>query len=217
MYRTKGYTFNRFRDKYLQYKWDSATRVFKSDGVTDTLPQDAHPIEAQYNEHELWTTHAHQIIRNSPPPGPPVIDTVTAIDGPDMAGSDGSVERRTGDQACAACVQYKGTRYSTSVWYPLSNLATSYRSELEGIYHTMQINGEVGAPKSTEQYVDNQQAIKSVTTDFKSAHQNLSADADIILACKQLQQKWQCQLNLKWIKAHQSDATDKSTLTPSHY
>ena len=41
------------------------------------------------------------------------------------------------------------------------------------------------------------------------------ADADIIPACKQLQQRWKCQLDLKWIEAHQRDTIDETSNAPS--
>jgi hypothetical protein len=83
-----------------------------------------------------------------PLPPPSAIQLSVANTGPNMAGSDGSVNPSGGDRACAycICIQTGGLRHCRAMWYPSSTYSTSHRSELEGVYNTLLIRRNFAPP-----------------------------------------------------------------------
>ena len=62
--------------------------------------------------------------------------------------------------------------------YPDSDFATSYRAELEGGYNNLLLINEAQAPSNLAQYIDNDQTVKSLTTEYYTPQQMLAPEAD---------------------------------------
>ena len=78
--------------------------VFDSNGETTELPNNAIPIEARHTVFELYTMEQYSILPTPPAPPSSQIRSVQQVEGPNMAGSDGSVHPVKGDRACAYIV-----------------------------------------------------------------------------------------------------------------
>ena len=83
---------------------------FTKVGTVDSIPQDAHPITAHHDDEELFTSYAYSIRCTQPISHKSLIQHISYVNAPDMAGSDGSVDVLHGKRACAYCVQLNGVR-----------------------------------------------------------------------------------------------------------
>ena len=98
--------------------------------------------------------------------------------------------------------------------YPDSDFATSYRAELEGGYNNLLLINEAQAPSNLAQYIDNDQTVKSLTTEYYTPQQMLAPEADIILAYHHLQNNSSITANIEWQRAHLSDGRRIEDLLP---
>ena len=210
-YRTQKHAYNRDGSGFLCYRLRDRG-VFLADGRVPTLPRAAHPIDARFNDAELWTIHPHRLRRAPPYDWQSAIDYVMETPSPDLAGSDGSVEVMSGDRASSACVMMGGTVYGNDRRYPPSRWATSFRSELEGIKQTLDIIDELEPSECIEQVVDNQQAVASVNRPLWKSSQTLLPEADIVMAIQHQRRRSHAKTNLRWIKAHQDDGRPRAEL-----
>ena len=175
--------------------------LFSRDGRTTTLPADAQPIDARFDEDSLWTSQRHRI-QHIPLRPRSAITTVDDDPRPPMAGSDGSVHPATGEIACAYSVVANGCKFSGSHRLPDSPFATSYRSELEGQLGALAIMDEV-CPTAIVSTCDNKAAIRNIVDGFWNPSQMLSPEADIVLACRHKIRSMANKPISRWIKGHQ--------------
>jgi ribonuclease HI len=200
-YRTKDEAFNRNRRNFLRYNEPTASNLFFAAGTSDSVPEDAHPIDARFDAECLWTSQRYNVKQDAPPSTRSSIKSTSSHPRENMAGSDGSVDPIFGGRGCAYKVHYNGTCYEGDKCFRASKYSTSYRSELEGAKGAMEIIREVGCT-SMDQSCDNQSSINSLTEEFWKPSQMLAPEADIILACRQIQKDIQNH-RLLWIKGHQ--------------
>ena len=212
-YRTDTMAYNRNGANFLLYNQVQRRNVFEAHGTTNDLPIEAHPIEANFNEDELWTSHRQRCTSPNPRPASTAIRYVQRTDESNMAGGDGSVDIIGGERACSFCVIRDGRRYGNARRHKPSQYATSYRAELEGEYGILQINQELTPGDPIDAHIDNSQAVKAMSRPFYSPQQMLAPEADIILACQQLQQQSQNDTNFVWIRAHQDDHDNAESRT----
>ena len=213
-YRTSTTAYNRNGAAFLTYTAVN-NNVFDSDGEIIELPNNAIPIEARHTVFELYTMEQYNILPTPPAPPTSRIQSVQQVDGPNMAGSDGSVHPVKGDRACAYCVQYNGIRYGGRQRYPPSQFSTSYRAELEGAYNTLRIADEVDAPDGIDQWIDNSEAVNSLNKELYTAQQMLAPEADIILASHKLRNDRKKRTNIAWLRSHQDDHKSRDECDPN--
>lgn len=156
-YRTQMHAYRRTAQGFIVYDHHER-RVFHRATQCTSIPSSAHPIDARYNEDELWTI-ARYASTTTMTCSNTFINRITPVRGPNMAGSDGSVHPVTGDRACAYAVQLDGVRYEGAKRYQRSKHSTSFRSELEGIKCTLDVINELTTTESLHQHVDNEQAV----------------------------------------------------------
>ncbi len=175
------------------------------------------PIDAQFDQDELSTSHKFNMIDTQPSHIPPAIQLTVAHLGPNMAGSDRSIDPVEGHRACAYCVQIDGLRHSGAMQYPPSTYSTSHRSELEGVYNTLLIKQQLCNRSLITQHIDNSEAVDASNHPIYTQRQAIAPEADIILAIHTLHTKLLedgGDTKIQWIKAHQDDNCKTSDLSP---
>jgi len=180
---------------------------FKISGTVESIPDDAHPVTAFHDDDEFFTMYPYSLKSITPPTPKSLILKSSLIQGPDMAGSDGSVDVLCGHRACAYCVQLNGARYEGRQRYPNSPFATSYRAELEGCLNTIKMMQELPTPDGIDQYIDNSETVQR-TINKVLPNKVLAPEADIILAIHhELNNNMTIRPDTKWLESHQDDLT----------
>ena len=143
-----------------------------------------------------------------------ILDYVIDGDGPELSGSDGSVDILIINQASDYYAQVRGRRFGGARKFPPSRYSTFYRSELKGIKLTLQAVNKTAATDGIGQCVNNTQAVESVNQAYFMPQQMLAPKADITLACHKLRKEAKTSTNLEWLRAHQDNNNRKETLPP---
>ena len=105
----------------------------------------------------------------------PAIDTLTI-------GSDGSVYLKDGVAACAWMIADAEESRITACFL-LTNISSvsSYRSELEGIYRSLQHIEYLGlTPREVQHWCDNKGAVDNSNKGLNTPSEMISAEADLI-------------------------------------
>lgn len=178
---------------------------FKISGTVESIPDNAHPVTAFHDDDEFFTMYPYSLKSITPPTPKSLILKSSLIQGPDMAGSDGSVDVLRGHRACAYCVQLNGARYEGRQRYPNSPFATSYQAELEGCLNTIKMMQELPTLDGIDQYIDNSETVQH-TINKVLPNKVLAPEADIILAIHhELNNNMTIRPDTKWAESHQDD------------
>jgi hypothetical protein len=180
--------------------------------TTTILPLDSHPITFQQIGHDLWTQRPYRLasLPNSPelPAGHLVSNTLSnprteMI----MVGCDGSVYL---DQEVASCawIIADEDEQTTSACFLLTNISSlsSYRSELEGIYHSLLHIRQLGiTPREIQQWCDNESAVSDSKHPLITPTAMIKPDADVLLAIHHLRSHMErhCTIHCTHIYGHQ--------------
>ena len=108
-YRTFTTAYRRYNKGFLVYTEPTTGNIFTINKTTLRLPLEAHPIEANHDDTEIWTSFQYNTLPKTPLPDTTMTTTSTQYTGPPRAGSDASVDPFTGDSSCAFTVRAKGT------------------------------------------------------------------------------------------------------------
>ena len=206
-YRSETTIFLRENDVIYQMTPD-AHRGYYSRGQTITnLPLDAHPIAVHKVGNRVWTHRPYRMCTpaatESDPAGYGIRDTITTVPSLLIVASDSSVHMDTGITTCAWIISASPDQ-SRAMCAHIQNVGstTSYRGELEGIYRALLTTMNM-RPNAVQMWCDNKAAIDKLNSNRVTLGGMSHAEADLLLAIRNLITCNDKQLTFHHVYGHQ--------------